>query len=473
MGNLWFAVVNVMIAAVVLAFIAAAAVIIRPIVAARNEPLGPASALAVSVGGLGLFIFLFAAAGWIAIGKWRLFPELWWLLPALAWIGVAIALSATMVAPLRSRLTMPRVAWRILPPLALLAWLVGVDLLVCFDPEFHTDALWYHLTLPHYWLTEGGLRPHPTLTLAGYPLLTEMIYMVPVSYGLPFATRVLHLAFGVGVVLAIHGYLRRQLSASAALAFAAAFFIFDPVNEVATWANTDLARTFFLVAAAASLASYANRGERRDLLVGAVLSGLAMSTTYIAIVFGNGLLTIALVAATARPGVRARRIARDLAIFWSVSAAVLSPWLVKNLIHYGQPFYGLEGTNLRLPLAQLVTDYLGFVLVAFWVLARRKSDPGERLLALYLLFYLIAGTFQMPPIKRFFLPVYAVGLMLIGRVAAPLFASRRWLEIAFPVALLAFAVAVTCYQWYYHFFDDALRFLFQNSPPEWTIIWHH
>ena len=63
MSNLWFAMANIMIAAAVLALISAVAVIIRPIVAARDEPLGVASAMAVSAGGLGLLLFLFAAAG--------------------------------------------------------------------------------------------------------------------------------------------------------------------------------------------------------------------------------------------------------------------------------------------------------------------------------------------------------------------------------------------------------------------------
>lgn len=370
--------------------------------------------------------------------------------------------------------------WRVAPALILLVWVLTFNLLQCFQPRFQADALWYHLTLPFYWFRHGGLIAHPTLTEAGYPLLTEMLYTLPVSRAQPFAARVLHLAFGLGVVLAIYGDLRSRLSAAGALAVAAAFFVFDSVNEAAAWANIDLARTFFLVGAAACLARYADRNERRDLVVGAVLSGLAMSTAYIAIAFGNGLLTIALVAATAGSRAPARRILRDVALFWAISAAVFSPWLLKNLVHYGNPLHGLPGSNFRIPAPALISDYylgnvffIGSAIMACWFLLRAWAGKDEWFLAVYLLGYLFAGVFFLPAAHlRFFFPVYAVGLMLIGRATAPLLDRWRWLEPAIPAALLVFMITVIGYGWYQGLFAEAADFLFHDAPPHWKIIWH-
>ena len=545
-----FIAANLAIAATVLAIIVAAAVAIRPLlslppsVASNQQPATSnthhsplsiqhsafftAPALALSAGGFALIIFLFAALGWIG-------RPLWWPFAALLHLAIAggLALAQRRLSNCRlplstqdSALSTQHLAlgtshpwWRIAPALAFLAWAVASDLLKCFEPQFEADALWYHLTLPKYWVDAHSLRPHPTLTVAGYPLLIEMLYTVPVSHGLPFATRLIHLAFGVGIVLAIYGWLRfspffplstrhsalstqeSALSAAGALAFASAFFIFDPVNEVAAWAHTDLARAFFMVCAAACLATYADRGERRDLLVAAILSGFAMSTHYMAILFSNGLLTIAFIAARLRsqcglpvltqdsalrtqhsqPRSRAsvQQIARDLAIFWLVSLAVFAPWLLKNLILYGQPLYGVANTSFRVPSSRILSEfflsnvsYIGFALVALWLFARHSSEHGERLLAAYLVVYLLVGPFELPPIARFFLPVYAIGLMLAGRAAAPIVNARRWLEVALPIVLLIGAIATTSYQWQQHLYDAPLDFLLHHKPPAWDIIWH-
>lgn len=103
---------------------------------------------------------------------------------------------------------------------------------------------------------------------------------------------------------------------------------------------------------------------------------------------------------------------------------------------------------------------------------RGRLAPSERFLCLYLLGYLLLGALALPPIRRFFFPVFGVGLMLAGRLTAPLFLRHRWLETALPAALLALAIAVTCYQWQQHLYESALDFLFRNSPPFSSVVWH-
>jgi len=214
-----------------------------------------------------------------------------------------------------------------------------------------------------------------------------------------------------------------------------------------------------------------------------------MSTHYMAIIFGNGLLTIALIAARIHRGQvggaapprseTIRRLAREIAIFWLVSLAVFAPWLLKNIIHYGRPLHGLVGTNFRLPSGEVLSRFflgnvffVGFAFLALWWPTRRECEPGERLLAFYLIGYFVVGAFEIPPIIRFFLPVYALGLMLAGRAVAPFLNARRWLEVPLAVALLAIGIAITGYQWRHHLYDEPVRFLLHNKPPAMTIHWH-
>jgi len=469
MGNLSFALLNFSLAAAIAAIVAAGGVLLRPLAGRSSDPLGHATAAALSAGGLGFVVFVFVAAGLVG--------RLWWSAAALLWLAIAGLVARVSGPSERRRFSIPKVSWRILPAALFLAWVLAFDLLMCFDPRFHSDALWYHLTLPYRWVSGGGFTADRSAAPSGYPLLAEMFYAVPVSFGLPFAARIIHLAFGVGVVVVIFSHLRAKLSPAGALALASAFFVFDSVNEVGAWANTDLARTFFLVAAAALLSAYAEGGDRRRLFLGAVIAGFSMATHYMAVVFGGFLLGAALAVATAGRG--AKRIAGDVGIFWLLAAVIFSPWLAKNLVLYGDPFFGLAGTNFRVPSLQVLgrffagnVFFVGFSAAAVAALWRRKSDGGLRFLAAYLLVYLVAGMFEMPPIPRFFFPVYAVGLMIAGDLCAPLFERRRRLEVAIPAVLLAAAVAMSCYQLRQGMFDGALEFLFRGRPPAAEVVWH-
>ncbi|MCX8038800.1 MAG: hypothetical protein N3D11_17470 [Candidatus Sumerlaeia bacterium] len=578
MSNLSIALDSLVLSAALIALVVCAAWAIRSALGMVENPLGLAAALALSAGGLALAVFAAAAFGWIGRVRFGIPMVYWWHLPAGLWIAAAVGAAAWRGGAEQSLLGRPRFSVGIFAALAFLVWVLATDLLLCFEPQFRSDALWYHLTLPYYWVMERTLRGYPAWltaatvhsqapppTVEGYPLLTEMLYTIPVSHGLPFGARILHLAFGLGVVAAIYGYLRasgtpaapalaerkergfahtgvesvsaetgipnsapgntetpkgetwpstpRPLSPAAAFAVASMFFFFDPINEVGTWANTDLARAFFMVTSAALLARYSDSGERRDLVLAAVIAGLAMSTHYLALPFGNGLMTAAfLCSAWRRKNGRSGRSGQsvqqgqngqneqtdspftastssvpstlsallfDLALFWAISFLVFSPWLIKNQILFARPFCGIPENILSLPsgeaLGRLFFDnsfFLGFGGIALWLLVQGRLVPSERFLSVYLLGYLLLGAVALPPIPRFFFPIYGIGLMLAGRLTAPLFHRQRWLEIALPAALLALAVAITCYQWQYHLYDAALDFLFRNSPPFSNVVWH-
>lgn len=478
MPNLLFAFNNLVLGGAMVLLVVGMAVVLRGIVAPRDGPLGAAAAVAIAVGGWAYALFLSAALGWIGAGKmWQ--GGVWWLPATMLWIATTGAVVIAFNLKLRRRIEIPHPSLRILPPVLLLAWILSFNLLMCFDPEFHNDALWYHLTLPLHWVDSGGLKPHPTIEMSGYPLLTELLYAVPVTHDLPFTTRIIHLAFGLGVVLVIYGFLRDRMSAAGALTFGAAFFIFDSVNQVATWSNTDLARTFFLVGAAAFVARFAASGDRRRLALGAVFAGLAMSTHYMCIVFGNGLLTIALIVISVIARRKPREIVMDLAIFWVVSLIVFSPWPIKNMIQHGWPLEGLKNTSFRIPALEAISGFyfgnvfiVGFLIVAVGVLLYRASDRSDKFLAFYLVLYAVVGAFEMPPIERFFFPILAVGLILLGRLAEPFLERRPRLDIVIPCALLVLAILVTASQWRSHLYDDAVRFVFRDGPYHELVRWH-
>lgn len=469
-----------MIAAVVIA----SAFAMREAARRRGDAIDFGAALGLAAGCLGLLLFTALAVGLPGLRSGDRLTYPWWVIPVLLLTGLTLALALTGGGKPDWRPARPILSWRLLAPLALLLWPAAFDLLLCFTPRFEADALWYHLTLPYAWLRYGMLpmadiaRPIENLAPSGYPLLIETFYAIPLTHTLPFAAKVLHLTFGLGVVGVMYFYLRPKLAPAAALTMAAAFFLFDSVNETATWANTDLGRAFFLVGAATALARHVESQKRTDLLAAGALAGFALSTHYLCIIFGLLLLTLAFVCASVRRNIDWRRVGKDLAAFWGIALLIFAPWLGKNMVHFGNPLYGLMGSNLRWPPPGVLGSfYLGnavFVLfpgVAIWMIVRQGSRADERLLALYLLFYLALGPFEMPPILRFFFPVHAIGLILTGLALAPVFERRKWLEIVLPAGLLASIVLNTTLQWRSHMYEDAVRFLTRGEPSISSIQW--
>jgi hypothetical protein len=230
------------------------------------------------------------------------------------------------------------------------------------------DAVVYHVSAVKLELLQHQLLPLPDLPLANAPSAVEMLYLLGLAAGSDGLGKVLDLGFALLLALAIYGLARRLSGRTPA--WYALLFCFSSfwIIAVLPLALTDFAMAFFLVAGvgdgcawAARLPLAAEAPRRRlllprcGLLIGAAaacklpalaaLPALALAVGLVVILHAGGAWPTRL-AAAARAG-----------SLVTVAALVpVGPWLLKNWVTFGAPFYPYLGVAVSNPSHGVATD---------------------------------------------------------------------------------------------------------------------
>lgn len=208
-------------------------------------------------------------------------------------------------------------------------------------PETHWDALVYHLNLPNLYLLNHGIIPTPTNVFAGIPSVPQMLYVLAMGIKDPIVARLLNCALGIAVLPVFFSLARRWRREGAGLP-AAAFFLLAPValyesyrtSVGLAWALFQLLALYSFIAAVEEPADE----RRRWWLLCGVFTGLTMGTKYPAWGLPFAMLPAYLYSRFSRLE-HARIRARELALVCGAALLVLSPWIVKNAVFYGNPVF--------------------------------------------------------------------------------------------------------------------------------------
>jgi len=219
----------------------------------------------------------------------------------------------------------------------LLAVSLLAALLVALAPPTAYDALLYHLAMPDAYLRAGRVAYLPWLAMTGMPQTNEMVYTLGMAWGgLPLAT-LFGWSIGPLAALGLLGWLRYRFDARTAWAGLAALLAGPTLISALAWGYVDWPGLLFGLGCLALLDAWREHGAPALLFWSGIFAGLAFSGKYTA---GN----LALVAG----GVllwhvwrqRARLIPAGLRFAAGFALPAL-PWLIKNVLTTGNPFYPL------------------------------------------------------------------------------------------------------------------------------------
>jgi hypothetical protein len=337
------------------------------------------------------------------------------------------------------------------------------------DSAFY-DQLNYHLAFPAQWLRAHRLITFPRHDYSFLPATMGLLYTYALA-GLPvWAAQALHWWMGGLAVAGTAVLAGRGRSGWWAAAFLAAT---PAVMLSATWAASDLAAVAFAVAAWITIvAALEGResGRAAPWVLAGCLVGLAVGAKLLVsltVAVPLGIIALVTAAPGSWPGLRGR--VTRAALLTGGAIATMLPWLLRNLIATGNPFYPV-GTHspvagglpvapgglaawlaVRLRAFQLGTfDPRGaagdigpiYLLLAPLVLigAVRRREPRTLLLLGGAALGILGWSF-LPPLGRYLLAPLAL-LAALGGAAwdAALASMNRPLRIA-SLALLAFAMA--------------------------------
>jgi hypothetical protein len=361
-----------------------------------------------------------------------------------------------------------------------------VIILSLAPPVEDFDALFYHLTVPAWWLRDGGLSlvsiPH-----YWFPQIVEGIFVWPMALGFDTATHLIHFIWLFLTISLLWQWARRLWGDLIAWDILLILLTMPSILWLATWAYTDYALTFAGIGTLYSLWKWQNTRNRRWLFISGIMSGLAVSVKYTGFVVPlAGLILIAL---------WEHNILQQLKIaiyFFMITCLIASPWYIRNWIWMKNPLYpfvfggrfwdsflaqaySASGTGIGLNPAKLLmlpmTATLGtqdmnffdgrigpFFLIffpltlwAFWESRREQNEKQRTLFAIGIfgILSIIAWTigvinsanlFQtrllFPALIPFAIPM-ALGLNLLHKLDSP------WLKISFIVRfMLVFVVAI-------------------------------
>jgi hypothetical protein len=243
--------------------------------------------------------------------------------------------------------------------LVLIACAALMNFLAAMAPEVFYDSLVYHLALPELYLQRGRIGPVPHNIYSGLPLAAQALYGLALAVCDDRLASLLHASFGLWTAAAVWLIGRRHLGEEAGV-FAAFAFYLCPAGLYASWGcGVDLASSFLCAAAMLALMrgleeARTHEDSQRWAACAGLLCGFAAGTKY------NVLPVAALfVLLHAWRSLRLGRGLKGTALMSGCAAAAFSPWLLKNVLFFGNPLYpfltGVFGG------AEHIADWAGFL----------------------------------------------------------------------------------------------------------------
>jgi hypothetical protein len=393
------------------------------------------------LGIVGTIYFLLGLAGYVGSSLLNLFV-------AASLVGATVFFLAAFVSALWETNWVGRILW-----LSIFVIFV-TEIILCLVPPTARDELTHHLAIPQLYVRAGRIIEVPMAPYSYFPMLLDMLYTPWVYWGYDSVPKLIHGLFGFLTGLCLYAHLSRRMNAVYGLL---GFFFFISVPSVfrlSHWAYVDLGTAFYTTAALLCILRWRDEKARGQWLIMAALSGgFAVATK------PNGLVAwLLLFFLLAWVSVRQTergfgKILSNCLLFAAVGALPFLPWLAKNWLQTGNPFFPLLSGFFP---AKTAVEGGGASYVSLGILAKRELLYGEswwQIMALPLRLFF----FGRDDDPQYFDGVLGLSLILL----LPWAFKGKWLEdkkLLMSFALLFFLFAL-------FLADLRVRYILPIVPP--------
>lgn len=219
---------------------------------------------------------------------------------------------------------------------------IAIEALLGSVPPTARDELTHHLAIPKLYIRAARIIEVPIAPYSYFPMLLDMLYTPWVWWGADSVPKLIHALFGYFTGLSLLAYLSRRMNATYGyLGFL--FFISIPVVlRLNHWAYVDLGVAYYSTASLLCLLRWREEKESRSwLLLAAVSAGFAAAAKpngYVA----AAMLSFLFLFVSAQEWRRGpAKIVTELALFGVLASLPCLPWLAKNWLQTGNPFFPL------------------------------------------------------------------------------------------------------------------------------------
>jgi len=298
--------------------------------------LGSARHLTLSMA-LGLWILAYYG---LALGLAGLYTNSgrlisWVLLGACSLYGTRVAWVALQSIKQGARVTLPRLAGA-----ALFGSIAAFLLAKALRPAIFYDAITYHLGVPNYHLLEGRITYIPHDAFSNFPYTAEMLYTLGMFLaGLKLAQYTSVLIFCCAA-LTLYTFCTTFVEELNPV-IPVAFFLATPAFlEVSILYTNDLHLAYYTLITAYCFLLWERQQRAGYLILTGVCAGICLSIKYLALITIPLLVLTGIWWVTLRQNRAGLRQCLQQSLIAALPALlVFLPWLVKNLLYTGNPFY--------------------------------------------------------------------------------------------------------------------------------------
>jgi 4-amino-4-deoxy-L-arabinose transferase-like glycosyltransferase len=222
-----------------------------------------------------------------------------------------------------------------------LGFLAFIHFTLSLGPPLARDVLTQHLALPKLYVQHHRVFNLPFAEASFNPMQVDMLYTLALLLKCEPGASLIHSLFSYLTAALIYSFLRPRASRRVGLLGSLLYLSVPLVMNLSSKPYVDLALAFF---SWASLYGLMQKGgeEGKWLILSAIMAGFGAATKY------NGFLVLLLllpwVLRCSKEGSLSgiQRAGR----FFTISLAVASPWLVRNILLTGNPFFPFLSTWL-------------------------------------------------------------------------------------------------------------------------------
>ena len=211
-------------------------------------------------------------------------------------------------------------------------------LIVSLAPPLKFDALVYHLAIPVEYLNQGKINYLPENMFWGMPQLAEMLYTWIISLSRTETAAVFGWIVGLLVTIGLLGYVVERFNQRSAWAALASLFCSYSLIILLPAAYVDWFAVLYGLCVLVILDIWQDKGKNSYLIWAGIFAAFGVGVKYTA-----GILVICGLCILLFDFLRNRRngtqLIRNIALFSVPMIIVSLPWLVKNILATGNPFY--------------------------------------------------------------------------------------------------------------------------------------
>jgi len=320
------------------------------------------------------------------------------------------------------------------------ACFTALYLVVAMAPEMSPDGMTYHLSFVARYLREHSLVKIPYNMYAQLSQGIEMLFVFAFAFGKHSAAAMVHYTFLVAVTFLILSFGRR-IGQPAVGVTAALFFYTSPVVGIdGTAAYLDVAVAAIVFTVFYLLQIWDDNRTHGVLILIGLVAGFAYAAKYTAF--------LAVPYAIAIVAWRARKLAPAL-IVGLTSTAMISPWVIKNLLWVGNPVSPMlnrvfPNSFVHIAFEEHWSAYLRqYGVASRWEIPWQLTVAGEKLSGhigpLFLLLPLALLALRHDWGRRLLIPAAIYSCTYFGNIGA------RFTIPALPFWSLAIALALASY----------------------------